>query len=208
MGIITDMPLYKTFILYLLCSSFYNAQKTKCSDWEKIMKVEPTPLYAKHLEASKKFNLKVLKNDKTVSSNKSSAKLSAVKLLGKGYRIQKLDYSRAVLVPKAKSTLRQMARDFYANTKGSTLTYTSLTRTLEDQCRLRKVNGNASAGLSSHNFGNSFDISYVRFNDRLQTNERLEKILEKLLKQYENQGKIYFIKERQQRCYHVTVRNY
>lgn len=90
--------------------------------------------------------------------------------------------------------------------KGSTLTYTSLTRTLEDQCRLRKVNRNASSGLSSHNYGNAFDVSYVRFNDRLERNERLEKILEKVLKEFENAGKIYFIKEKMQSCYHVTVR--
>ncbi|MBW8360143.1 MAG: hypothetical protein K0M63_10140 [Weeksellaceae bacterium] len=60
--------------------------------------------------------------------------------------------------------------------------------------------------LNSHHYGNSFDISYVRFNDRLSRNSSLEQILEKVLKEYERAGKIYFIKEKQQSCYHVTVR--
>lgn len=185
---------------------FVFGQKSQCFDLAEILKVQPTPLYQKHLDASKKFNIKLLKDAKTVSKYKESGKLTSVTNLGKGYRIQKLDYSRAYLVPKAKTTLRQIAKAFSGKTKGSTLTYTSLTRTLEDQCKLRKVNKNASLGISSHNYGNSFDVSYVRFNDRLERNERLEKILEKVLKEYENAGKIYFIKEKQQSCYHVTVR--
>lgn len=134
-------------------------------------------------------------------------KLVSIGSLGKGYRIQKLDYSQAYLVPKAKTTLRGSPK-FNASTKGSTLTITSLTRTLEDQCRLRRVNPNASLGISSHNYGNSFDISYVRFNDRLKSNPRLEAALEKVLNVYRDEGKLYYIKEKQQSCYHVTVRNY
>ena len=182
------------------------AQKGNCYDLDKILKVEPTPLYEKHLNASKKFNIKILKDAKTVNKYKESGKLTSVKELGKGYRIKKLEHSKAVLTPKAKTMLREIAKTFSGKTKGSTLTYTSLTRTLEDQCKLRKVNSNASLGLSSHNYGNSFDVSYVRFNDRLERNERLEKILEKVLKEYQNAGKIYYIKEKQQSCYHVTVR--
>ena len=195
-------------IILMCCPQTIYAQgySKKCYDFDKILSVKPTALYEKHLKASKKFNVNVLKDTKTVSKYKASGKLSPVKELGKGYRIKKLEHSRAVLVPKAKTMLREIAKTFSSKTKGSTLTYTSLTRTLEDQCKLRKVNSNASQGLSSHNYGNSFDISYVRFNDRLEHNERLQKILEKLLKAYEKAGKIYFIKEKQQSCYHVTVR--
>lgn len=192
-------------ILHIIFASIF-VQAQKCDDLDKILKNKPTPLYEKHLDASKKFNIKILKNAKNISSYKKTGKLTTVKELGKGYRIQKLQYSRPVLVPQAKFILRDIAKNFYKKANGSTLTYTSLTRTLEDQCKLRKVNTNASIGLSSHNYGNSFDVSYVRFNDRLARNERLEKILEKLLKEYEKNGKIYFIKEKQQSCYHITVR--
>lgn len=194
------------FFSVLFLPLLFSAQKGKCYDLDEVLKNEPTPLYEKHLKASKKFNIKILEDSKSVSKYKKNGKLVSVKSLGKGYRIQKLEHSRAVLAPRAKTALAEIAKSFNSKTKGSTLTYTSLTRTLEDQCRLRKVNSNASIGLSAHNYGNSFDISYVRFNDRLEPNPRLEKILENVLKQYENRGKIYFIKEKQQSCYHVTVR--
>ncbi len=194
------------FIFVFLCSSvLLNAQK-KCYDMSKILAVVPSPAYAKHLSASKKFKVNVLKDDKTIKKYRDNGKLSPVKKLGKGYRISKLDHSRALLIPKAETMLLDIAKKFSSRTKGSTLTFTSLTRTLEDQCNLRKVNPNATMGLSSHNYGNSFDISYVRFNDRLARNARLEKILDQLLKEYEKAGKIYYIKEKQQSCFHVTVR--
>lgn len=197
---------YSVFISLIFGLSVQvNAQK-KCYDMGKILAVVPSPLYAQHLSASKKFKVSILKDDKTIKKYRSNGKLSPVKKIGKGYRISKLDHSRALLVPKAETMLLEIAKKFSSKTKGSTLTFTSLTRTLEDQCNLRKVNPNASIGLSSHNYGNSFDISYVRFNDRLAKNERLEKILHEILKDYEKAGKIYFIKERQQSCFHVTVR--
>lgn len=204
--VIAVMMRTTAFIFLVLGMSLQlNAQK-KCYDLGTILAVVPSPVYAKHLEASKKFNIKVLKDDKTIKKYRSNGKLSPVKKLGKGYRISKLDHSHALLVPKAEVMLLEIAKKFSSKTKGSTLTFTSLTRTLEDQCNLRKVNPNASIGLSSHNYGNSFDISYVRFNDRLGRNERLERILDGLLKEYEKAGKIYYIKERKQSCFHVTVR--
>ena len=47
-------------------SLLFNAQKGHCYDLDKVLKVEPTPLYEKHLNASKKFNIKILKDSKTV----------------------------------------------------------------------------------------------------------------------------------------------
>lgn len=182
--------------------------QAKCYDLDKIKDVEVSPLYQQHLDASKGFNIKILENTHTINKYTKKGKLVSISEIGKGYRIQKLEYSRKYLVPKAKTTLRNIAKKFNSANKGSTLTITSLTRTLEDQCRLRKVNSNASLGISSHNYGNSFDISYVRFNDKLKTNPRLEAALEKILNFYRDAGQIYFIKEKQQSCYHVTVRNY
>lgn len=192
------------FLLTMMSGSFISAQK--CYDLNEMMKMKYHPVYEKHLQASRKFNMKVLKNSTSIANYKKQGKLITVKTLGKGYRIQKLNFSKPVLVPRAQTVLKEIAKNFSSRSKGSTLTYTSLTRTLEDQCRLRKVNPNASAGLSSHNYGNSFDVSYVRFNDRLAANARLDKILENVLKDLEKQGKIYYIKEKQQNCYHITVR--
>lgn len=179
-----------------------------CYDLTSVLKVEPTALYRPHIDASKSFGVQLLKDSKTVQKYINNGKFHKIKKTGKGYRVLKLDYSRAYMVSKAKATLEKMGARFSKDTKGGTFTVSSITRTLEDQCRLRKVNSNASLGISSHNYGNSFDISYIRFNNVLKYNPKMEAALEKVLKYYVNAGRIYYIKEKQQSCYHITVRNY
>lgn len=192
--------------------NFHYAQVSKkafpCYDFTQVLKVEPSALYKPHIDASKSFGVTLLKDAKTVQKYINNGKFHKVKKTGKGYRVQKLDYSRAYMVSKAKTTLEKMGSRFSKETKGHTFTVSSITRTLEDQCRLRRVNSNASLGISSHNYGNSFDISYIRFNDVLKYNPKMEAALEKVLNYYVGIGRIYYIKERQQSCYHITVRNY
>ncbi|KQK26522.1 hypothetical protein AR438_04545 [Chryseobacterium aquaticum] len=200
------------YIILLVFYQFVNSQtSTKilpCYDLSNILKVEPTLLYKPHLDASKSFNVNILKNTSQVQKYINKGKFHTVKKTGKGYKVQKLEYSRPYLVSKAKATLEKIAARFSKETKGNTFTVSSITRTLEDQCRLRRVNSNASLGISSHNYGNSFDISYVRFNNKLQINPKMEAALEKVLKYYADAGRIFYIKERQQSCFHITVRNY
>lgn len=203
----------KWLLTLVLVLSFFNgnAQKknqAKCYDLDQVLKVVPTDLYKSHLEASKGFKVKILENTGTVQKYIDKGKLQSVNKKMKGYKIQKLEYSRPYLTYKAKLTLENMASRFFKKTDGSHFTVSSITRTLEDQCRLRKVNTNASLGVSSHNYGNSFDISYVRFDGVLKVNSKLEKKLEEVLSHYQKLGRIYYIKEMQQSCYHVTVRNY
>lgn len=205
------MRKYLFIIPLFFYHSFCGQQSKKvlpCYDLTEVLKVEATPLYKPHLDASKSFNVKILKTTSSVQKYINSGKFHSIKKSGKGYKVQKLDYSRAWLVSKGKSTLEKMGARFSKETKGHTFTVSSITRTLEDQCRLRKVNSNASLGISSHNYGNSFDISYVRFNGILKNNPKMEAALEKVLKYYADAGQIYYIKEKQQSCFHVTVRNY
>lgn len=190
---------------FLLCFSFFKSQK--CYDLKTVLKVEPTALYKPHLLASQNFGVDILENDKSVDRYISKGKFQKVKKKSRGYRLQTLEYSRPYLVKKARTLLEKMAAKFASDTK-SFFVVSSVTRTLEDQCRLRKVNSNASLGISSHNYGAAFDISYVRFNHVLRVNSKLEKELEKLLEYYKNKGQIFYIKEKQQSCFHVTVRNY
>ncbi|WP_300671753.1 DUF5715 family protein [Soonwooa sp.] len=199
------------FAFLVLSINFYFSQKNKnldCYDLKKVLEVEATALYQPHLDASKKFNIKLLKDSKDITKYNNKGKLPKIKLNGTGYKVQKLDYSHPYLVSKAKTTLEKIGSKFSKDNKGSKITITSVTRSLEDQCRLRKVNKNASLGISSHNYGNSFDISYVRFNGKLEQNSKLDAALLKVLKHFEGLGRIYYIKEKQQSCYHVTVRNY
>lgn len=201
--------------LYIIPLAFHQlvySQASKktlpCYDLTEVLKVEPTALYKPHLDASKSFNVNILKNTAQVQKYIDKGKFHTVKKTGKGYKVQKLDYSRPYLVSKAKTTLEKIGARFSKETKGHTFTVSSITRTLEDQCRLRKVNTNASLGISSHNYGNSFDISYVRFNNKLRPDLKMEVALEKVLKYYVEAGRIFYIKERHQSCFHITVRNY
>ena len=196
------------FFIQGICHSQEAKKTLPCYDLTEVLKVEPTLLYKPHLDASKSFGIKILKDSKTVQKYINNGKFHKISKSGKGYRVQKLDYSRAWMVSKGKLMLERIGTRFSKETKGNTFTVSSITRTLEDQCRLRKVNTNASLGISSHNYGNSFDISYVRFNGVLRNNPSLEAALEKVLKHYYNAGRIYYIKERQQSCFHITVKNY
>ena len=192
-------------LIMVLCFSYFKSQK--CYDLNAVLKVEPTELYKPHLLAAQNFGINILENTKTVDKYIAKAKLVKVKVKSRGYRLQALEYSRPYLAKKARTTLEKMASKFATETK-SFFVVSSVTRTLEDQCRLRKVNTNASLGISSHNYGAAFDISYVRFDHKLKVNTKLERELEKVLEEYKNLGKIFYIKEKQQSCYHVTVRNF
>ncbi|MCF3107509.1 DUF5715 family protein [Niabella sp. CC-SYL272] len=160
--------------------------------------------YKAHLNVARQHGVPLLKSSAQVKNYVGKKKLAKVNS-GKGYRVQKLDYSSPYLTPRAKAVLNQIARSFNAQTK-STFTVTSLTRTVHSQSRLRRVNGNATSGLSSHNYGSSFDISYIRFNGRKGPNKRLERALHAVLANYQARGKILFIKEYYVSCFHVTVR--
>lgn len=197
----------KTCLSAFFLFSFSLFKSQKCYDLEQVLSVEPTPVYKAHLLAAQNFSIDILETTKSVDKYVAKGKFVKIKPKSRGYRLQALEYSRPYLVKKARTTLESMAAKFATNTK-SFFVVSSVTRTLEDQCRLRKVNSNASLGVSSHNYGAAFDISYVRFDHKLKVNTKLEKELEKVLEEYKNLGRIFYIKERQQSCYHITVRRY
>lgn len=191
------------FLLLLLFASTINATKRPLKNKPKRSSARVG--YNAHLRASAGHGIKPIVNSKQLNSYISKKKLAPAKC-GKGCTINKLTHSKAYLVPKASKVMNEIAKSFYAKTKSS-FTVTSMTRTLADQHRLRKVNSNAKHGVSSHNFGSSYDISYIRFNGKKAPNARLERALETVLAQYQRQGKIYYIKEKWQSCFHVTVRS-
>ena len=168
--------------------------------------VKPSKEYLAHLSAAKSHGISHIKNKKQLDRYVSQKKLTHVKQRGYGYRVEKLTHSYSYLVPKGKKVLDDIARSFVRETGQNFFVVTSLTRTEEKQNQLRRSNINASSNQSAHTFGASFDISYVRFNYKKQRNTKLEKALEKVLNQYQKQGKIYFVKERKVSCFHIVVR--
>jgi hypothetical protein len=189
--------IYST-IFAIFCIIQLNAQKRVI--------IPPTEDYIKHLNAAKSHNLGLINTKSDLNKHIDRGNLVKVKQRGYGWRTADLTHSHAYLVPKANQTLRDIAREFVKTTGQNFFVVTSLTRTLKDQDRLRGVNSNASSNDSSHSYGASFDISYVRFNHRLVHDENLDKALNQILKSFEKSGKIYFVKERLSRCYHVVVR--
>lgn len=126
---------------------------------------------------------------------------------GKGYQVDKLTHSYPYITPRSKAVLGELGQAFLTLSKAeSFFTITSVTRTPEQQQSLRKRNRNATSGISSHSYGVSFDISYIRFNGKKGGNRSAQKDLETVLNEFQEANKIFFIKERKQSCYHVTVR--
>lgn len=189
----------KIFSIFLFFTfAFVSAQKRNI--------IEPSVEYVAHLNAAKAHNVNLIKNKKQLNKFTSQGKLVKVKQRGYGYRIDHLTHSHPYLVPRGNSILKDIARDFVKETGQNFFVVTSMTRTEDDQNRLRKINPNASSNDSSHSYGSAIDISYVRFNNIKGPNSKLEKNLENILKQYEKAGKIYFVKERLMKCYHIIFR--
>ncbi|WP_068595547.1 DUF5715 family protein [Vaginella massiliensis] len=187
------------FVLFLfLIFSTTQAQAT----------IEPTKEYLTHLSAAKSHGVDLIINKEQLDKYINRGKLIKVKQRGYGFRVANLSHSHSYLVPKGQKVLADIAREFVRTTGQNFFIVTSLTRTLDDQNRLRRVNTNASSNDSSHNFGAAFDISYVRFNHKHERNLTLEKELENVLKIFQKQGKIYYVKENKMKCYHVIVRKY
>ena len=91
------------------------------------------------------------------------------------------------------------------------LTLTSITRTDDDIVRLTKRNINASNN-SAHRYGTTFDVSWKRFDkvdhhgqDELLP-ERLKLVLAQVLFDLKENERCYIKHERQQACFHITVR--
>ncbi len=182
---------YLFFSLYVFCGPFGALAQTQ---------------YDYHLEAARATGIPPIKNQAHVTSLVSKKKLVLI-FAGRGYTIAKLTHSRPYLNPRSYKALKEIGASFYRRSRNKTFTVTSVTRTLYDQKRLARVNSNAvTSKLSSHNYGCSFDISYIRFNRKKAPNARLEKALQDILTQMQRQGKIYFIKEYREKCFHVTVR--
>ncbi len=135
------------------------------------------------------------------------------------YVIDSLTHSIPFLIPKAKELLDLIGAHFLDSlqAKGlnpNKLVVTSVLRTEEDVARLRKRNQNASEN-STHRHGTTFDLSYWRYvkvpdlRGRPYEDvppEQLRAVLSQVLKDIHDEGLCYVKYERQQNCFHITVR--
>jgi len=136
------------------------------------------------------------------------------------YVIDSLTYSIPYLIPSAKSLLDDIGRVFQdsLSSKGLNpykLVVTSVLRTEDDVARLRKGNINATE-VSTHSYGTTFDLSYWRYVKIPDLRGRpyedvppeyLRAVLSQVLKDFHDTPNTCFVKyERQQNCFHVTVK--
>ncbi|RAI88350.1 DUF5715 family protein [Algoriphagus yeomjeoni] len=165
-----------------------------------------TKEYDKHLFAGENNGFGAIENESHLNKLIEEEELVLINE-GQGYEVMKLTHSHPYITPYSKVVLEELGLAFQILTDSkSSMTLTSVTRTPEQQKSLRRRNSNATSGESSHSYGVSFDISYIRFNGKKNWNRSKQKKLEKILTEFQDAGKILFIKERKQSCYHVTVR--
>lgn len=162
--------------------------------------------YEEHLSAAELKGLKLIQNDYELYLQVSEKSLVEA-YSGKGYKVDSLTHSYPYFTPETKTVLEELGRAYESLAgEGNFFTVSSATRTEEQQKALKRRNRNATDGNSSHSFGVSFDISYIRFNGIRDWDVKAQKNLETVLNHFQQTGKIYVIKERRQSCYHVTVR--
>lgn len=186
-------------------SSIESGQFTSSETVKEIAAVKKVT-YDDHIFEAESFNIPLIQTDEEMDLLILTHKLIPVPEEGEGYVIQKLTHSRAFLNQTAFNILNEISAKFYQET-AKQLSISSLTRTNENQNKLRRVNSNATKKNSSHSYGASFDISYSKYGTQTGRNYANERVLQAILDDLVDQGKIYYIKERRQPCFHVTVRN-
>lgn len=165
-----------------------------------------TKEYDKHLFAAEHNGFGLIESENQFKKLIDEQKLVLVNE-GAGYEVMPLTHSHPYITPYSKIILKELGIAFQTLTdKESFFTITSVTRTPEQQKSLRKRNRNATSGISSHSYGASFDISYIRINGKKRFSRTTQKKLEEILDEFQKADKIFYIKERKQSCYHVTVR--
>lgn len=178
-----------------------------CSCCKKTIRTPKNP-YTRHQSAARSLpNSFFVKNDAELRYGLSVNKLVEVSD-GRGYRIDRLKYSKAVLLPEVRDLLEDMGNDYAdalegTDSEGTVFRVTSMTRTDDQQRSLRRRNRNATRSKSTHSYGASFDIAFMdRANDDANCNRPTREI-QKLLVRYQNEGRILIIPEGG--CMHITL---
>ncbi len=129
------------------------------------------------------------------------------------YFVDELTHSYPFLVPKAANLLKEIGQRFNDSlaTRGGgdyRIKVTSVLRTPSSVAKLRRRNRNATE-TSAHQFGTTFDISYIKFIcDSVtipRTQEDLKNLLAEVLFAVRNEHKCHIKYERRQGCFHITA---
>ncbi len=178
-----------------------------CSCCKKTIRVPKNP-YTRHQSAARSLPSSFfVKNDSELAYGLSVNKLVEVSD-GRGYRIDRLKYSKAVLLPEVRDLLENMGHDYAdalkgTDSEGTVFRVTSMTRTDHQQRSLRRRNRNATKSLSTHSYGASFDIAFMDRANEDDNCNRPTREMQKLLLRYQKEGRILIIPEGG--CMHITL---
>ena len=130
------------------------------------------------------------------------------------YMLDDLTASVPYLVPKAAQLLKEIGYAFQDSIKKRggkdyRIKVTSVTRTKYSVSKLMRRNRSATEN-SCHQYGTTFDISWVRFDcldpTMVVSLEDLKNILAEVVQDFRKRGRCYAIFERKSGCLHITVR--
>ena len=113
------------------------------------------------------------------------------------YEVEELTHSIPYLIPQAAELLHDIGKN---------------SRTITDVKKLKKRNSNSSVN-STHQYGTTFDISWVRYTkvdekDTLNIDkDELKMVLAMVLRDLKREDRCYVKHERRQGCFHITVKD-
>ena len=178
-----------------------------CSCCRKTMRVPRNP-YTRHQSAARALpNSFFVKNDVELHAGQRNGKLVEVKE-GRGYTLAKLTHSHPWLLPETYELLQDMGNDFAdalegTASEGAKFEVTSVTRTNTQQRKLRRRNANATNSISTHSYGASFDIAFIKRPTDTAGCGTPTREMERLLNRYQEAGVILVIPEGN--CMHITL---
>lgn len=171
-------------------------------------------LHDLHMEAAQSNGINPLeRRDDTLKYKKELVRLPDELEL---YKTYDLTHSVPFLVPSAAKLFVDIAKSFRDSLYSKELPLyklylTSVLRSDDDVSMLTKRNINASDN-STHRYGTTFDISWKRFDQvvpdttKVVMPERLKLVLAQVIYDLKNQDRCYVKHEKQQACFHITVR--
>ena len=178
-----------------------------CSCCKKTIRIPRNP-YTRHQKAARSLpNSFFIKNDSDIRYGLGVSKLVEVED-GRGYRIDRLKHSKAMLLPEVYELLIEMGNAYAdalegTDSEGTVFRVTSLTRTDAQQRKLARRNRNATRGESTHSYGASFDIAFMDRPNEKANCSRPTREIQKLLLKYQKEGRILIIPEGG--CMHITL---
>ena len=165
---------------------------------------------ASHREVTRNSTLKApAQNYATVQRFARTGKLVRIRS-GEGYLVAGMTHSYPYLTPRSATFLTALGAAYKKACLKQGVPYrpfilTSALRTRQTVSSLMKVNGNA-VRESSHLYGTTFDISWAHFGNARRPSQKNLNVLVRVLESFRNDNACLVKYEKQQTCFHITVK--